>query len=207
VNIPTYSLNNPVNYTDPSGHIVCEVLGTEDCDDEGNYTNEDVSGPSVSQEVFNILMDLPTVDFLIDTYGISSAISREELVAARLSYAIYLPNPGFYSFNSGIFDSASLYYQSYPINNHTSQVYGPPTHYPSTIPDGILGDAFVTYSAIGLFDIGAYNVLKQASVVGDGLAIHHAVQSHPAYQIIPGYEKHYGPSIAIPEAQHNAIRN
>ncbi|MCC6607864.1 MAG: hypothetical protein IT327_31955 [Anaerolineae bacterium] len=36
----SYGYNNPVKYFDPSGHIACDVLGTEDCvqDADGNNT-------------------------------------------------------------------------------------------------------------------------------------------------------------------------
>lgn len=37
-----YVFNNPLSNTDPSGHIACEQLGTESCDENGAYTNKDI---------------------------------------------------------------------------------------------------------------------------------------------------------------------
>ena len=45
-----YVNNNPVMFVDPTGHIACEVLGTEACDENGDYTYEDVSGPTANPE-------------------------------------------------------------------------------------------------------------------------------------------------------------
>ena len=33
----SYGYNNPVKYSDPSGHIACDVLGTEQCSDDGSF--------------------------------------------------------------------------------------------------------------------------------------------------------------------------
>lgn len=35
----SYTLNNPLKYTDPTGHISCEELGTKECGDEGNFVD------------------------------------------------------------------------------------------------------------------------------------------------------------------------
>ena len=35
-------MNNPLRYLDPNGHISCEELGTEKCDSEGNYVDDDL---------------------------------------------------------------------------------------------------------------------------------------------------------------------
>ena len=42
-------------------------------------------------------------------------------------------------------------------------------------------------------------------MVGDALDIHHVVQANPAGQIIPGYFRAKGPSIALPEAEHALV--
>ena len=38
-----YGLNNPVKYIDPTGNISCEKLGTEECDKNGNFVNNEPS--------------------------------------------------------------------------------------------------------------------------------------------------------------------
>ncbi len=55
------------------------------------------------------------------------------------------------------------------------------------------------------YEVGKYDDLKKRSVPGDGLDIHHAVQKHPAGQVIPGYDLKTGPSIAIPALEHSQI--
>ena len=45
-----YGLNNPVKYIDPTGHISCEKLGTEECDKNGNFVNNEP--PPVVQYIY-----------------------------------------------------------------------------------------------------------------------------------------------------------
>ena len=40
-----YVLNNPLRFTDPTGHISCEALGTEECNEDGSFVD---SGSSTS---------------------------------------------------------------------------------------------------------------------------------------------------------------
>ncbi|EIS3742086.1 hypothetical protein LO908_004554 [Aeromonas hydrophila] len=55
------------------------------------------------------------------------------------------------------------------------------------------------------YEVGAFNDLKNRSVSGDELDIHHAVQKHPAGQLINGYDPKTAPSIAIPKVEHQQI--
>ena len=59
--------------------------------------------------------------------------------------------------------------------------------------------------AVGAYDSGTFKDLKARSQPGDGLDIHHAPQKHAAQQVIPGYDKATGSSIALPTAEHQAI--
>jgi hypothetical protein len=59
--------------------------------------------------------------------------------------------------------------------------------------------------AVSAYEVGAYNALKARSVVGDALEAHHAVQASPAKQIIPGYLRRTGPSIALPKTEHDVV--
>ena len=45
-----YARNNPVKYFDPSGHISCEKLGTEECDENGDYVDD--QPPPVGQSAY-----------------------------------------------------------------------------------------------------------------------------------------------------------
>lgn len=64
---------------------------------------------------------------------------------------------------------------------------------------GAAGDAVKAY------DVGPANALKNQSVVGDKLDIHHAGQSHPMSQAIPGYNSNTAPAIAVPVREHRLI--
>jgi RHS repeat-associated protein len=57
------------------------------------------------------------------------------------------------------------------------------------------------------YQVGTFDTLQGLSQVGDDLAIHHAVQQHPAGQIISGYSSNTGPAIAVPHGEHGAIPN
>ena len=50
-------------------------------------------------------------------------------------------------------------------------------------------------------------MLQARSIVGDDLALHHAGQAHAMEQIVPGYSRTTGPSIALPTAEHRLIPN
>ncbi|WP_170978853.1 RHS repeat-associated core domain-containing protein [Pseudomonas asiatica] len=55
------------------------------------------------------------------------------------------------------------------------------------------------------YDIGIYGNLKNRSMLGDKLDIHHAMQAHPASQVIPDYNYISAPAIAVPRAEHIRI--
>lgn len=55
------------------------------------------------------------------------------------------------------------------------------------------------------YDVGPANQLRANSAKGDGLDIHHAPQSHPASQVIDGFDSKTAPSIALPAGEHRAI--
>lgn len=57
------------------------------------------------------------------------------------------------------------------------------------------------------YTVGRYDNLLGRSVKGDKLDLHHAVQWHPAAQIIPGYNPKTAPAIALPDVEHQAIKN
>jgi hypothetical protein len=70
---------------------------------------------------------------------------------------------------------------------------------------GRVGRALSAGGRIAPYAVGTYDSLKAGSMVGDGLDIHHAVQANPARQNITGYLRSNGPSIALPEAEHDLI--
>ncbi|MBK4995777.1 RHS repeat protein [Pseudomonas sp. S37] len=55
------------------------------------------------------------------------------------------------------------------------------------------------------YNVGIYSDLKTRSMPGDKLDIHHAMQAHPAAQIIPNYNYVSAPAIAVPRAEHIRI--
>jgi hypothetical protein len=70
---------------------------------------------------------------------------------------------------------------------------------------GAQNGANTQLTKVAKYEVGRYNDLVKKSQVGDNLDIHHTVQKHPAGQVIPGYDKATGPSIALPKAEHKAI--
>lgn len=59
--------------------------------------------------------------------------------------------------------------------------------------------------AVQPYEVGTYDALKKRSAPGDGIEIHHAMQKHPAGQVVPGYDPATGPSIALPRGEHRSI--
>jgi hypothetical protein len=57
------------------------------------------------------------------------------------------------------------------------------------------------------YEVGPHSELKDRSVPGDGLDLHHAGQAHAMKQIVPGYAPETGPSIALPRGEHVLIPN
>jgi hypothetical protein len=62
-------------------------------------------------------------------------------------------------------------------------------------------------SRVVAYEVGTYDDLVVRSVVGDDLALHHAGQARVMEQIVPGFRRSSGPSIALPTAEHRAIPN
>ena len=55
------------------------------------------------------------------------------------------------------------------------------------------------------YEVGTFDSLKNRSVPGDALDIHHTMQGQPAKSLIPGYQYRKAPAIALPEAEHARI--
>ncbi|WP_231578076.1 hypothetical protein, partial [Dickeya chrysanthemi] len=55
------------------------------------------------------------------------------------------------------------------------------------------------------YEVGTFDDLKARSVSGDKLDIHHAMQKHPAGQVISGYDPNTAPSMAVPRSEHKRI--
>jgi RHS repeat-associated protein len=68
-------------------------------------------------------------------------------------------------------------------------------------------DAVAAVNRLQAYDVGPFNSLKAKSVAGDELDIHHAVQKHPAGQVIGAYDPASGPAIALPWLEHQQIPN
>jgi hypothetical protein len=77
----------------------------------------------------------------------------------------------------------------------------------ATLPIPAVGGLRGVSAARGVsaYEVGGYNALKARSIARDGLQVHHAVQASPAEQIIPGYLRRTGPSIVLPEKEHEVI--
>ena len=56
--------------------------------------------------------------------------------------------------------------------------------------------------AVRAYEVGTFAELQARSVVGDGLDLHHVGQAHVMSQVVSGYSRAHGPSIALPRAEH-----
>ena len=74
-------------------------------------------------------------------------------------------------------------------------------------PEGRSTTFLTRKNATEAYDVGTFQDLTKASEPYDDLQIHHALQDHPAQQLIPGATRNGGPSIALPNAEHAAIPN
>jgi RHS repeat-associated protein len=59
--------------------------------------------------------------------------------------------------------------------------------------------------ATAAYEVDSFNKLRNRSLPGDGLELHHAVQQKPAKSLVPGYKGEGGPAIALPKAEHRRI--
>jgi hypothetical protein len=57
------------------------------------------------------------------------------------------------------------------------------------------------------YEVGRFKDLQSRSSVGDGLDLHHAGQAHAMKQVVPGYNRAAGPSIALPRPEHALVPN
>jgi RHS repeat-associated protein len=57
------------------------------------------------------------------------------------------------------------------------------------------------------YEVGAADWLQARSVVGDNITIHHVGQAHAMEQLVPGYSRATGPTIAVPTMEHLQIPN
>jgi hypothetical protein len=96
--------------------------------------------------------------------------------------------------------AVSVKAETTPIYNF--EVAGNHTYYV-----GLTGLLVHNQSSLQSYDVGNFNNLRSRSTPGDNLDLHHAVQAHPAEQIIPGYDRRTAPAIALPNAEHAAIPN
>jgi hypothetical protein len=57
-------------------------------------------------------------------------------------------------------------------------------------------------SGVSPYQVGRFDDLERASRVGDDLALHHEGQKHAMKQVVPGYDPHTAPAIALPTGEH-----
>ncbi|WP_064792213.1 RHS repeat domain-containing protein [Shewanella woodyi] len=55
------------------------------------------------------------------------------------------------------------------------------------------------------YEVGNFNDLKNRSVTGDELDIHHAMQKQTAGKVVPDYDPKNAPSIVVPKVEHQQI--
>jgi hypothetical protein len=88
-------------------------------------------------------------------------------------------------------------------------VVAPQTMYNLTVATAhtyFVGDGqWLVHNTCNPYEVGTYRELKGKSDPGDGLDIHHVPQAHLASQVIPGYDYHNAPAIAVPRTEHVRI--
>ena len=62
-------------------------------------------------------------------------------------------------------------------------------------------------TVVRAYEVGTAGLLRARSIVGDNIGIHHVAQAHPMEQLIPGYSRATGPTIALPTMEHLQIPN
>ena len=73
----------------------------------------------------------------------------------------------------------------------------------STVSEMLSGTEKV--NKVQAYEVGTFNDLKNRSVSGDDLDIHHVMQGNPAKQTVAGYEYKKAPAIALPRNEHTSI--
>jgi len=63
----------------------------------------------------------------------------------------------------------------------------------------------VATNNVQAYEVGSFKALQERSVVGDKLDLHHVGQAHAMEQVVPGYSRQTGPTIALPQWEHAAI--
>ncbi len=102
-----YTNNNPINYTDPSGHITCEELGTEECDENGNFIDEDNNIPPVIMYIYEEMMNNSVSD-IAEIIKLENFLSDKTMGTTKINaFAIW----GFMVRQGGPWDHKSRIWQ------------------------------------------------------------------------------------------------
>jgi RHS repeat-associated protein len=78
---------------------------------------------------------------------------------------------------------------------------------PGQVSGAASASSAVPSSAVRPYEVGTAAALQARSVVGDNISIHHVGQAHAMEQLVPGYSRANGPTIAVPTPEHLQVPN
>ncbi len=197
-----YVQNNPLKYTDPTGHLLCNGCvdlgglsgtGTGGGSGGGSFINTAWSALEVAASYF-----IPPVRYALAARDVLSGdlLKGVEAVTAAASGFSQKGLAHAAGMTSGDAGAAQQVLAGAEAANETEVA--------ETQAEAESVNAASTES-VQAYEVGQVNDLRARSAVGDGLDIHHVPQAHAAEQIIPGYTRATGPGIALPQAEHDAV--
>ena len=216
-----YVLNNPVIYTDPSGHKYCDADGV--CYDSSNGTNGYYSGSDATIGIQDFISNpMKYVEFYADAdewaynplavnlkrfaentlhiYAesllfdyVGENYGTEGLEELDKAHLANILDPGSYDLDLSGYALTVSYFEQQNSSNQQMDV----------LLSGAVG--------VSLWQVGTYDELYSLSKPGDELDIHHAPQWNPLSQLkLPnGVTLEYGdcPSIVVPHGLHMGTLN
>ncbi len=187
-----YALNNPIRYTDPSGHCVWDLCITETAvaivagialGTAASYIWAQYYAEDFIDAVEDLITGFPTGGTPNTNQAPTSFPLAEPVASDRL-----IAGP-----STSILNSSGV--TAFPLEPLSGQQTSFPLRSPSAYDHVLAAD---------VWQVGIVKDLRRESV-RDGCDVHHCPQAHPAEQVVPGYDAILGPGIIVPENVHRRL--
>jgi len=189
----TYCLNNPVRYSDPSGHWIPVEDATQ------GWMNAPARPPlAVRYAPAGYLQIIQGGRYHVNPYERSIA---NYLLSGGVRAPLGLENGGFSQLMGRTITSVASQYGYGPQD----EIEGLPLLGVELAAIGVGRIASERPDPVALYDVGTYAELSRRSVKGDELEIHHVPSKHPAAQTVPGYNARNAPSIMLRREAHLTV--